>query len=234
MNTKKQVLILLLVVGLLALAGCQQAQENTIDVQGSSELNVKPDQAEVWAGFTVVKANAKDAQNEANKIVNAIIGGLKEKSYTDIQTEQLSLYEERTWTEKEGSKVIGWRASQTVKVKTTNLGSVGEIVDIAVTGGANQINNIQFELSNAKEQEYKQKALAEAATSAKAKAETIAQSLGVKLGKIKTVSESNFGYVPYVYGMEKAVGAAAVEEAATVMPSDVTVTANIQLVYYVK
>jgi len=37
-----------------------------------------------------------------------------------------------------------------------------------------------------------------------------------------------------MYAMENVVGAEAVEEAATVMPKDVTVTANIQLVYYVK
>ena len=37
-----------------------------------------------------------------------------------------------------------------------------------------------------------------------------------------------------MYALEKAVGAPAVEEAAAVMPKDVTVTANIQLVYYVK
>lgn len=223
-----------MLVILISLTGCQQ-QENTINVDGSSEIKVQPDEAEVWAGISIVKDSAEEAQSEANKVINAIIDGLRYKGFEekDIQTESLSLYEESTWTQEEGSKVIGWRASQTVKVKTTDMSKVGSIVDIAVKNGANQINNINFGLSEAKEQEYKQTALAEASKNAKSKAETIAQSLGVKLGKIKSVSESNFDYRPYMYAMEKAAGAPAVAEAAAVMPRDVTVTATISLVYII-
>jgi uncharacterized protein YggE len=230
----KYIIIGFLIVGLIALTGCQQTQENTINVAGNSEISVEPDEAEVWAGISIVKDTATEAQNEANKVINAIVNGLKEKGYEDIETERLNLYEERTWTEDEGSKVIGWRASQTLKIKTEELDDVGEIVDICVDNGANQINNIQFQLSNEEEQKYKKQALAEATQSAKEKAETIADSLGVSLGKIKTVSESSFRYTPYVYAMEKVAGADAVEEAAIVMPKDVTVTADIQLVYYVR
>ena len=113
---------------------------------------------------------------------------------------------------------------------------VGTIVDVAVKNGANQINNINFGLSDAKNQEYKQKALADAATNAKEKAETIASSLGVKLGKIKTVSESSYDYRPYMYNMKMSAGAAEdmVAEAAQVLPSDVTVSGTIQITYYVK
>lgn len=219
---------------LISLTGCQQ-QENTINVEGNSEIKVQPDEAEVWAGISIVKDSAEEAQSEANKVINAIIDGLRYKGFDekDIQTESLSLYEESTWTQDEGSKVIGWRASQTVKVKTTDMSKVGTIVDIAVKNGANQINNINFGLSKEKEQEYKQTALAEASKNAKSKAETIAQSLGVKLDKIKSVSESSFRYMPYPVSLEAKAGADMVEEAqaAAVMPRDVTVTATISLVY---
>lgn len=232
MKIKYAIGILMLL--LISLVGCQQ-QENTINVDGNAEINVKPDEAEVWAGISIVKNSAEEAQSEANKVINAIVDGLRYKGFDekDIQTESLSLYEERTWTQDEGSKVIGWRASQTVKVKTTDMDKVGTIVDIAVTNGANQINNINFGLSEEKEQEYKQKALAEATKNAKSKAETIAQSLGVKLGKIKSVSESSFRYMPYAVPLEAKAGADFVEEAqaAVVMPRDVTVTATISLVY---
>ena len=227
----KYAIIGMLVI-LLVLAGCQQKDGNTINVDGSSEITAKPDKAEVWAGISILENTAEEAQNEANKVINAIIDGLRYKgiSEQDIQTESLNLYEERTWEDGE-SKTVGWRATQTLKVKTTDLTKVGTIVDIAVNNGANQINNINFGLSEAKEQEYKKQALAEATKNAKAKAETIAESLGVKLGKIKSVSESSFNYIPYMYAMEKAAGAPAVAEAATVMPQDVTVTATISLVY---
>ena len=228
---------ILLIISLIGLTGCQQTkEEHTLDTQGTSELTFDPDEAEVWAGISIVKDTAEEAQSEANKVVNAILDGLRYKgiSEDDIETEGLSLREERTWTRDEGSKVIGWRASQTLKVKTTDLTKVGEIVDVAVNNGANQINNINFGLSEEKEQEYKKQALSEAAKNAKEKAEILAESLGAKLGKIKAVSESNFYYRPYMYDMAEKAGAQAVEEAAVVMPSDVKVTANVNIVYYLK
>ena len=232
----KYLLAVFLAIIVAALTGCQQGEGNTINVAGNAEIAVEPDEAEVWAGISIVKDTAEEAQNEANKVINAIIDGLRYKwiSEDNIETERLNLREERKWTRDEGSKVIGWRASQILKVKTTDLTKVGEIVDVCVTNGANQINNIQFSLSEEKQQEYKKKAIAEATQNAKEKAEIIADSLGVKLGKIKTVSEANYYARPYMYAMEKVAGGEAVEEAAVVMPKDVAVTANINLVYHVR
>lgn len=226
-------------IAMIALTGCIQTQpkpENTINVQGTSELTFKPDQAEVWAGISILKGNAEDAQNEANKVINAIIDGLRYKGIaeSDIQTDQLSLYEDKQW---ENNMYVskGWRATQTLRIKTTDLTKVGTIVDVAVKNGANTINNIQFGLSPAKEAEYKKQALADATKNAKEKAQTIADSLGSKLGAVKTVSESNYYSRPYVYDMMvKTAGASAIQEAATVMPSDVTVTAQISIVYLVE
>jgi len=231
----KYTLMALFVIALVVLTGCQEREENTINVAGNSEINVEPDEAEVTAGISIVKETAEEAQSEANKVINDIIDGLRYKgiSEEDIETERLYLHEERTWTEKEGSKIIGWRATQTLKIKTADLTKVGLIVDVCVTNGANQINNINFRLSEEKENEYKQKALTEATKSAKAKAEAIAESLGVQLGKIKTVSESSYYARSYMYPMAEVAVEKAVEEAAQVLPQDVTVTANINLIYYI-
>ena len=228
------VLFAVLVVGLLALVGCQPAQQNTITVTGDSEVTVDPNQAEVWAGASFLKDTAEQAQSEVNTVMNAIIAGLKAEGIaeSDIATEQLSLSEERDWTQ-EGSKFLGWRASQTINVKTTDMTKVGKIVDIAVTNGANQINNINFGLTNEKEQQYKQQALADATANAKSKAETIAASLGATLGKIMSVSEANYYYTPYRYAMAETAGLKAAPEAAAVLPGKVSVTGQISLVYAV-
>ncbi len=227
--------ILLMIITLVVLVGCAQQEGNTINVQGDSELTVDPDQARVIAGISILKPSADEAQTEANRVINAILDGLKSEGITEdnIETERLNLYEQKEWRDGK-SESVGWRATQILNVKSTDLTNVGIIVDIAVSNGANQINNIMFELSEEKEQEYKNQALAEATKNAKSKAETIAESLGVTLGKIKSVSESNYYARPYMYAMAEAAGAKAVEEAATVLPSDVTVTANINIVYYVK
>ena len=219
---------------LLTLAGCAQ-EGNTVNVQGNSELTVDPDKAEVSAGVSILKPTAEEAQSETNKAINNILTALKSEQIPekDIETQRLNLYEEKTWEDGE-SISKGWRATQILNIKTTDLTKVGNIVDIAVSNGANQINNINFGLTEEKEQEYKKQALAEAGINAKSKAETIAESLGLNLGKIKTVSESNYYQRPYMYALEKTIGAGAVEEAASILPSDVVVTATVSIVYHVR
>jgi len=231
----RNIVIIFLAFALLLLVGCQPAQQNTITVTGDSEITVDPNQAEVWAGASFVKDTAEQAQSEVNKVINAIVAGLKTEGIaeSDIATEQLSLSEERDWTQ-DGSKFLGWRASQNLKIKTTDMTKVGKIVDVAVANGANQINNINFGLTNEKEQLYKQQALADATANAKSKAETIAASLGATLGKIMSVSEANYYYTPYRYAMTDSAGAKAAPEAAAVMPGKVSVTGQISLVYAVK
>lgn len=218
---------------LLLIAGCGEG--NTINVSGNSEITVDPDEAEVWAGISIVKLTAEDAQNEANKVINAIIDGLRYKgiSEDDIATERLSLREERRW-EAGKSTVVGWRATQTLKISTTDLNKVGPIVDVCVNNGANQIQNINFGLSEEKEQEIKKEAIAKATTNAKDKAEAIADSLDVRLGKVKSVSEASHYYMPYRFGMAEVAMDKAVEESAAIMPDKVTVTGQISLVYNVR
>ena len=228
----KKIIFAVLIVVLIGLAGCGPG--NTINSSGNYEITVDPDEAEVWAGVSVVDVSADLAQNEVNKVMGDMINALKKAgiSESDMSTEQLSIYEERRW---EGGKstVVGWRATQILKIKTTDLTKVGTIVDVAVENGANQINNINFGLSVEKENEYKTLALAEATKNAKEKAETIASSLDVKLKGIKSVSESGYYARPYAYVMEAKAGADVVAEAAQVMPGDVTVSANVNVIYYV-
>ena len=121
MNMKQTIIIAVLALTAMFLTGCV-TEGNTIDVQGTSELTFDPDQAEVWAGVSFVKPTANEAQTKTNEAINAIINGLKYAgiSEKDISTEQLSLYEEREWKDGE-SKVVGWRATQNLKIKTTDL-----------------------------------------------------------------------------------------------------------------
>ncbi len=234
-----RILAVFFAFSLLILAGCitigqKDKESNTINVQGNSELTVEPDEAEVWVGASFVKETAKEAQDSINKVINDIVDGLRYKGFreSDMETTQLNLREEFSW-DSGTRESVGWRATQTLKVRTTDMTKVGEIVDIAVENGANQINNINFGLSKERDQEYKKQALAEATRNAKDKAETIAESLGVRLGSIKTVTESSYHYMPYRYAMAEMAGDSAVQEAAMVLPSDVTITANIAIVYNV-
>ena len=212
------------------------SEKNTIYVDGKSELTFPPELARVRGGVSISKKTAKEAQEESNNITVSIINVLLEKgiSKEDIETESVILEEDKTWAGNSGYMTIGWKSTQYLKIKTKNLSSVGMIVDTIVNNNGNQINSIDFYLSSEKEKEYKQITLEKATKSAKEKAETIAKSLDVELGNIISVSESNFNYIPYNYQLKNNAGIKAIEESATIMPKDVTVNAEISLVYEIK
>lgn len=229
------IIIFAIIISFFGYKYFNQKETSTITVDGKYESSYKPDQAKVWAGISILKPNAQDAQNEANKVTNAIIDSLRAKGIKeeDIGTENFNLYEDKTWTQT-GEKSNGWRATQTLIIKTRDFSKIGTIVDSAVNNGANQINNIEFSLTSEKEAEYKKKAISEATKSAKEKAEAMALGSGAKLGKVKSITESNFNYYPYMYNMAKTAGAGAVAESAQVLPKDVNVNANVMIVYEIK
>ncbi len=58
-----RILITIFVIALIALTGCEGLlTSETINIEGNSELSFDPDEAEVWAGISVVKLTADDAQ----------------------------------------------------------------------------------------------------------------------------------------------------------------------------
>ena len=81
------------------------------------------------------------------------------------------------------------------------------------------------------EKKVRDEALMKASENAKGKAESITKALGVRLGKISSIQESNFYYTPYEYarasGLEKAVMA----EEIQIQPQKVEVMSNINLIF---
>lgn len=220
---------------------------STIQAQGNYQATVTPDLARVWVGVSVKKPTAKEAQEEENKIIQKIISGLASQGIpsTEIETESISLYQETCpylydsydsyIPPEKKCNSSGYRATQNLKIKTKDFSKIGTIVDIAVNNGANQINNVEFYLSSAKENEYKQNAISEATKNARQKAEAMASGSSARLGRVKSISENQYYATPYSYGMKNNIaGDAAIQEAATILPQGVAISANVNIIYELK
>jgi uncharacterized protein YggE len=83
--------------------------------------------------------------------------------------------------------LTGYSATNVVRVKDLALDKVGEVIDLATSSGANSVSNIAFGLRD--EAAAKARALREAANDAKAKADALADALGVQVLGILSVSE---------------------------------------------
>jgi uncharacterized protein YggE len=103
--------------------------------------------------------------------------------------------------------------------------NIGKVLDAATAAGSNTFMGISFDLRDPKPQ--MDKALAEAVNDSRIKAEIMAKSAGVKLGKILELSEG------YGFTSSNAPRAAYSLAAATtpVFPGEMEITASVTVTY---
>ncbi|MBI4918910.1 SIMPL domain-containing protein [archaeon] len=216
----------------------KSALDNLISVSGNGELKVKPDRAEVNMAIITKAESAKIAQDRNAEAAQKIYQSLKNYvNKEDISTENYNLYRESKWNEKTQEYIEGdYVLTNSLKIVVKKLDDVGAVLDKVIEGGANSLGGVYYTLSEEKEKETKQKVLSLSATNAKEKAVDLAESLGVSVGKVKSIQETSYVFTPYYNRafdmMSKAdMAPAAMPEPA---PKDVTVTAQVQVEFRIE
>lgn len=124
-----------------------------------------------------------------------------------------------------------YRVSNTVQITVRDLSKVGQILDTAVSTGANNVQGIGFELENDKAMEGK---LREGAIAdARERAAAIAKLSQIELGEVISVSEvigsgGRGGPMPMAAGMDYAKNASPVES------GEIQFEGRIEVVYSIK
>ncbi|MHB8527064.1 MAG: SIMPL domain-containing protein [Candidatus Acidiferrales bacterium] len=189
MGTRRCAIAAFLLMFGISAANAQQIQVNrdnrTIAVTATDSVEVDAQVAIVRLGYHNYGQTHEATYNEnvsaADKIVNALVGAGVPKA--DIQTEALTLATvdpEKEWTaaqkeERQFEATQSWR----VRLRASNAQTV---VDIAVRAGANNIESIDWRVSDPKALEAK--ADASALAKARTLAENMATRLGAKIGEL--------------------------------------------------
>ncbi|MFH0875633.1 MAG: SIMPL domain-containing protein [archaeon] len=208
----------------------------TISVSGTSELTVSPDKAELYLTILTEGTTADVTQANNSKLSDAVIAALQSAGIAkkDIETSNYYLAKRQEWDNKEEKMVDkGYMLTHTLKVTTIDIENVGKYVDTAITAGANGVERIEFGLTKETEKTVKANALALATVAAKEKAASIAKTAGVTLGKITSITESNFYYTPYSVNAGGNYAKDMMAE-SIIPPQKVDVTTSITLAYELK
>jgi uncharacterized protein YggE len=231
MTTLKRIpviaLIVLAIVGLVS-PSANAAATRYITVSAQGTVQVTPDAVRINATATNVASMSKDALAANAKTTNAVRAALKESKVDskDIATQSVSVYPEYKYAADGSSTQIGYRASQSLTIVVRAADAAGSVVDSLVLAGGDslQINGANpFVLDSTKSLES---ARAAAVKSAKSKATSYAQLMGVKLGKVNYLVENSS---PANYSPVMAVAKA--ESDATVIDlghQDVTISVTVQ------
>ena len=220
-------LLIIAIVGVVA-PSANAAATRYITVSAQGTVQVTPDAVRINATATNVASTSKDALAANAKTANAVRAALKASKVDskDIATQSVSVYPEYKYAADGSSTQIGYRASQSFSIVVRAADTAGSIVDsLVVAGGDNlQINGANpFVLDSTKSLES---ARAAAVKSAKSKATSYAQLMGVKLGKVNYLVENSS---PANYSPVMAVAKA--ESDATVIDlghQDVTISVTVQ------
>lgn len=174
-----------------------QNQQHMISVSSDASQEVSPDKVEIT--FSVVSrgedASAIQLENDAK------LRGIQEKLValgvpaSNIKTVGYSL---DRWTEynktSESYDDRGYVLTNSLRVVSYDVTKAGQIVKEAVQNGANDVQGVQFGLSDASQKEVYARLLSQATAQAKQKAESMASAAGVRIVSLYSMSES-YGYV---------------------------------------
>lgn len=212
---------------------------NTVNVQGYATIEAMPDLVTVYFSVETKADTATEAKNNNSEIMEDVLTALMLEGFDrdEIVTENFNVYPNYVWDD-DGRTEEGYIATHSVKVEMSaeDFDKVGDVVDAGVDAGAN-INYINFELSVEKQNQYKAEAMNLAAKDAKIKAESVAQGFDKNVGKLVSISVSDFGYYPWnIYSARGyAEDAVLAKEAVTsINPGEQEVSATVSAVYKIK
>jgi uncharacterized protein YggE len=235
LTTKRNIAVLSIALALIAgvasvpAASAATGPSRYVTITADGSVKVVPDAVRMNATVTVIAGTSKEAQAQVSTTSAAVRAALTaaEIDKKDIATQSITVYPEYNYTQELGSKLIGYRSSQSFAIIIRNAANAGDIVDSVVAAGGDnlQINGVSpFVLDSTKAAES---ARAVAVKNAKSKAASYAKLLGVKLGKVTYIVEN---YAPASYPVQVALGKAedAMSTVVDLGQQDVTVSVTVR------
>jgi uncharacterized protein YggE len=185
-----------------------------------------------------------DAQSKATTKSNAALKAVRDAGVADKDIQTLSYninphYEYQSSTCLAGgycppgrSVLTGYDVSQTMQIKVRDLAKAGELFTVIGSLGVDNVNGLTFAVDMP--EELRAQARAEAIKKAQAKAESLSSSLGVKLVRIVSFSESNGGIRPMYFGMGGDMSEAKVAASPEIPTGEQKITSTVSITYEIK
>jgi uncharacterized protein YggE len=214
--------------------------EKTLPISAEGKVTATPDLATINVGVLSQGATAREVQDASAKQINAITEFAKKQGIDekDIQTAQNGLYPNQDYRDGKAT-ITGYQANYTSTLKVRGVDRIkndmGAIISGVTDNGANQINGVYFSID--KPDELQQQAQQLAIENAKKKAKALADSSGLKLGKIISINDNGGGGgypVPYASDAVGRGGAEKSSVAPSVEPGSQDVIANMSVVFELK
>jgi len=225
----------------------ESSRVNTITLSGYGEVNAVPNIANVYFSIKKESKTVKEAQTLVAQIENKSIDFLKKNNILekDIKTSNASFYPKYEYKyntkttipcngyncpPRQSKKIIsGYIASESITVKVRNVDIVGKIMQGLGSLSVSNLNGPNFSIDN--EDGLKAEARRKAINNAKEKARTLANDLGIGLGKIVSFSESANYPRPMYFNRMTTESISSKPVVAKIPKGENTISSNVSITY---
>ena len=235
-RTITSILTVAAVAGVVALAipanGAGTTDNRFITVTGVGTISVVPDAVRFNATVSTVGSTNAAALSAASKSAAAVRNALKNAGIAtkDIRSANISVYPEYNWTQEAGTKITGYRASQSFDVLVRTASKAGTIIEAVVTAGGESVQLGGVMPTTLNPATATEEARAAAVANAKSKASSYAKLLGTSIGKVVSLEEQSSPVYSSPFPTAKAGQADAATVEIDLGEQDVTVTITVRWV----
>lgn len=233
-NRIKTVLLTMLFVTIFLASSVAVYADGTqlINVNGKGVISLPPDIVKISIGIDTEKENVQDAVNDntdkVESVKNALSGfGIADE---DIKTTSYSLYSSLKYYRDETADTDEhiYSVYYAMEITLRDAAKLNQVLDTCVNNGANSISGITYD-SSGRDAAYDE-ARDLAIDDAHAKAEKIAEKLGVTIRNVDSITVNDNSY-PYDYSIMGMGGGGGGAASPSMYPGLVTVTVNVDIAY---
>lgn len=254
MNNRTKWITVFLITGLIISTGVVSAeywgldaptiqQKKVITVSGYGTVETNPDKAMLNLAILTQAEDAKNASDENAKKMDAVLAALYETgiSEDDVVTSDYQVWPMYSWRD-DTQKLTGFQVRNSLTVTVTNIEMIGDVIDVSLLEGVNEINYVTFTVSDERQAELRDEAIADAVKKAKADAMSAARAMDVQIVGPIEISNTGSQLSPYrmymgyqtAYDMVKLEASEeemVIAAGPQIQPGDVTLSAQVTVVY---
>jgi uncharacterized protein YggE len=194
---------LLCVISSPCLAQTDEAPKRGVFIVSEGAVRLPPEIATIQAGVVTEGKTAEEALSKNRPAMNRVVEVVRKYGVVsaDVTTSELRLNPKFTQPPaaspggpRPAAVIDGYEARTSLKIVVRDLAKTGPLVDDLVKSGSNSISNLTFGLTEPGK--AKDAAGRKAAEAARSRAALYAEAVGVELGPLISITESEFNPEP--------------------------------------
>src|SRR5919106_4970650 len=220
-----------------AIPNTENNTNTTLSVTGNAITKIKPDRVFISLGVETTDTTANGSLAANSLLMNQAISALRNLGIMENETSTsvFNIFPNYNFTES-GTRlnITGFTVTNSIQIESSKTDKVSSWIDTAVAAGANNINTIEFTISNKKLEDTRNMLIVEAISNARQKADIASAAVGLKIIGVESIVVEEFANIPPpepFMAREALAEPAAGPSPTPILAGEQQVSANVEIIY---